>query len=246
MRFYNQKINIDKTLWSEILSNQKITDEKVLSILQCLYNSDKFEASGGEIAGVLGYSHHAPLNRIIPNFSKHILREYPFITPPRRSNGDIRYWHIPFLGTGGKGKFTWILRQELSEALSDKYGLSKSEQNIANELIHNDTEYYEGNLKEAFSIRYERDPKARKACLNHYGYTCQICGFDFGKFYGPVGKGIINVHHITPISEIKKEYRVDPIKDLMPICPNCHTLIHSRREMFTIDDIKSFIRKEEI
>jgi 5-methylcytosine-specific restriction protein A len=246
MKFYNQKINIDATLWSEILNNQKIADEKVLAILKCLYNFDKYEASGGEVAKILGYAHHAPLNIIIPNFSKRILQEYTFINPPRRSNGKIRYWHIPFLGTEGTGKFTWILRQELVEALSDKYGLNRTEQNITKELMNIEQEYHEGNLKETFSIRYERDPNARKACLKHYGYSCQICGFDFEKVYGPVGKGIINVHHIVPISEIKKEYKIDPVKDLIPICPNCHALIHSRREMFTIEEIKSFLRNEDV
>lgn len=54
--------------------------------------------------------------------------------------------------------------------------------------------------------------------------------------------GFIHVHHINQISDIGKEYEVDPIKDLIPVCPNCHAMIHSKRPAFTIEEIKE-IRK---
>jgi 5-methylcytosine-specific restriction protein A len=57
-----------------------------------------------------------------------------------------------------------------------------------------------------------------------------------------VGKGFIHVHHINQISEIGREYEIDPIKDLIPVCPNCHSMIHSKRPAFTIDEINE-IRK---
>jgi len=60
MRFYREKINIDINTWIEIIKNNNITDEKTLEILLFLLKSDKCEASGGEIAFKLKYSHHAP------------------------------------------------------------------------------------------------------------------------------------------------------------------------------------------
>jgi 5-methylcytosine-specific restriction protein A len=53
--------------------------------------------------------------------------------------------------------------------------------------------------------------------------------------------GFIHVHHLTPLSTIGKEYRVDPIKDLRPICPNCHAVIHSRRPAMSIEEAKQLI-----
>lgn len=81
-------------------------------------------------------------------------------------------------------------------------------------------------------------PDARKRCLLHYGYTCQVCAFNFEYHFGEVGKDFIHVHHIKPISEMEKEHDVNPIKDLIPVCPNCHAMIHSKRPAFSIEEIK--------
>lgn len=88
--------------------------------------------------------------------------------------------------------------------------------------------FVEGEEQLSQSIKYERNPKARMACLAHYGYTCRICGMNFEQVYGPEFKDIIEVHHIVPLSQISKDYVVDPVRDLIPVCPNCHTAIHSK------------------
>ncbi|MCZ2126641.1 MAG: HNH endonuclease [Anaerolineales bacterium] len=113
----NESVNISPELWKEILQNKEISSDPVIQILSFLFNSDGYGASGGDIAFALNYKHHAPLNRIIPDFSKRILKKYPFIEPPRRRNGTVRYWHVPFLGTDNQSGFVWILRPELAEAL---------------------------------------------------------------------------------------------------------------------------------
>src|SRR5690606_25175257 len=74
--------------------------------------------------------------------------------------------------------------------------------------------------------RYERNRRARDACLRHYGASCTVCGVDFGQRYGPAYGGYMHVHHIKPISDVSGEYEVDPIRDLVPVCPNCHAVIH--------------------
>lgn len=89
-----------------------------------------------------------------------------------------------------------------------------------------DVPYIEGSETEIKLTRYERDDNARKKCLEYYGYTCRICGFNFEQTYGEMGKGYIHVHHIIPISEIGHEYVIDPINDLIPVCPNCHAMLH--------------------
>lgn len=68
-----------------------------------------------------------------------------------------------------------------------------------------------------------------------------MCGFDFEEFYGDIGTGYIEVHHIRPLNEINKEYVVDPFNDLRPICPNCYSMLHKAN--ITIEDLKDIIIK---
>jgi len=110
------------------------------------------------------------------------------------------------------------------------------------ELPDKSTEYYEGKKKTVFINTYERNPKARQECINHYGVICCICGFDFGKTYGCEFNGKIHIHHLKMISEFDREYIIDPVEDLRPVCPNCHMIIHSRELPYTIEEVKSFLR----
>jgi Predicted restriction endonuclease len=105
-------------------------------------------------------------------------------------------------------------------------------------------EYYEGEKRERLSSYYERDPKARKACLDEYGYICRACDFNFEKIYGELGKNYIQVHHIKPLHKIGKRYKIDPINDLVPLCANCHVMIHIGTIERTIEDLRKKINKK--
>jgi hypothetical protein len=87
-------------------------------------------------------------------------------------------------------------------------------------------EHFEGAVTTVEVNKYERSPEARRECINLYGARCLICGLDFEEEYGELGKGFIHVHHLVPISKINKEYKVDYKKDLIPVCPNCHAMLH--------------------
>lgn len=84
---------------------------------------------------------------------------------------------------------------------------------------------------------YERSTSARQTCIDHYGYKCAVCRFDFEKIYGERGRNFIHVHHIIPLSNIGQSYIVDPIKDLRPICPNCHAMLHRTDPPCSIEDL---------
>ena len=99
----------------------------------------------------------------------------------------------------------------------------------------------EGARRQITINAYERNPKARKRCISYYGTKCLICGFDFNEFYGPIGKDYILVHHLIPLSEINEKYDVDPIKDLRPVCANCHAIIHKGQSPTTIEEVKQMI-----
>ncbi|MGY4494887.1 HNH endonuclease [Pseudomonas sp. TE3610] len=104
--------------------------------------------------------------------------------------------------------------------------------------------FLEGSVSVIQVNAYERNPAAREACIRHYGVTCAACGFDFGKVYGAVAQGLIHVHHIVPLSKIGKEYTLDPIKDLIPLCPNCHAVVHRGKDTLSIDELRACLRSD--
>ncbi len=88
--------------------------------------------------------------------------------------------------------------------------------------------------------RYERDRRNRAAAIAIHGYRCKACGVDMGERYCADAIGLIEVHHTTPISEIGSDdgYIVDPRNELIPLCPNCHSVAHRRTPPFSVDELR--------
>jgi 5-methylcytosine-specific restriction protein A len=100
----------------------------------------------------------------------------------------------------------------------------------------------EGAVTRVLVNRYERDPRARRACLDHYGYDCSVCGFNFAQAYGSLGDAYIHVHHTRELSALGPGYQVDRVQDLRPVCPNCHAMLHQRRPPLSIEELKPQVR----
>lgn len=100
---------------------------------------------------------------------------------------------------------------------------------------------WEGTPKAVELTLYERNPKARRLCIEHYGPTCQGCTLNYEEKYGVIGAELIHVHHVTPLATIGEAYEVDPIRDLVPLCATCHHLVHSRVPHHTVDEIRTAI-----
>lgn len=105
------------------------------------------------------------------------------------------------------------------------------------EEISNPEEYAEGATKKISINVYERNTKARNLCIEHYGNSCVICDFNFEKEFGILGQGFIHVHHLKPLAEIGREYNLNPIEDLRPVCPNCHSMLHRKSPALSIKEI---------
>jgi len=129
---------------------------------------------------------------------------------------------------------------QLENALNSRQSID-DEGVVLPEEISDTAMLHEGAKRQITVSVYERDSEARKRCLAHYGTRCFICGFNFADVYGEVGTGFIHVHHLTPLSQIGTEYQVDPVRDLRPICPNCHAIIHRRRPAYSIEEVKMFL-----
>lgn len=106
------------------------------------------------------------------------------------------------------------------------------------EEVSNPELFTEGATRKISVNYYERSPEARIKCIEHYGWNCIICGFNFENKYGTLGKNFIHVHHIIPLSSINEAYKLNPIRDLRPICPNCHAMIHRKSPPYSVDEIK--------
>ena len=111
------------------------------------------------------------------------------------------------------------------------------------EKTDNHSNYWEGNQVTKLCTIYERNPEARAACLAEKGYSCEVCQFDFYKTYGETGKDYIHVHHTVRIADMQRPYKVNPLKDLVPLCPNCHAMTHKRVPPYSIDELKEIINK---
>jgi 5-methylcytosine-specific restriction enzyme A len=103
----------------------------------------------------------------------------------------------------------------------------------------------EGALHRVTANRFERNPMARRACIAHYGASCVVCGFSSEKVFGVRGQGLIHMHHLSPLARQQGSYTVDPIRDLRPVCPNCHAMLHRDDPPTSIDDLQAELRSPE-
>ena len=98
--------------------------------------------------------------------------------------------------------------------------------------------YIEGQPSIVTITTYDRSRPARQDCIGYYGYDCGVCGFNFETEYGDLGKYYIEVHHLKPISEIGEEHEIEPIRDLRPVCANCHAMLHRKKPVLSIEELR--------
>lgn len=115
---------------------------------------------------------------------------------------------------------------------------------ILPEEIPNTSTVKEGAKKVITVNAYERDPAARARCIAKWGTRCDVCWFNFGKTYGELGEGFIHVHHLKPLSEIKQEYDLNPLADLRPVCPNCHAMLHRKKAVLSIEELREILKNQ--
>jgi hypothetical protein len=107
--------------------------------------------------------------------------------------------------------------------------------------IAEDTIFEEGERFSVSSTAIERNPLARKKCIDHYGYTCFACDINMESKYGAIGRDFIHVHHRTDLALTLGAHRVDPIRDLIPLCPNCHSMVHKEKPAIPVEKLKRLL-----
>ncbi len=133
--------------------------------------------------------------------------------------------------------------EELEKQWFDFCAVHDSQYYSAQQALNNSESFQEGSPTQVVQTRYERNPHVKKPCLEHYGYSCSVCEFNFFETYGELGEEFIHVHHLTPIASIRGAHAIDPIEDLRPVCPNCHSMLHRRNPPLAIEELKRLIKR---
>ena len=226
---------------TSVLSAQQI------EILKTLYYLPGSSATAKELASALKYASFRAANLQIGTIGKAIL-SYTGTVPPTYSR---RGQPAHYLLIGEYTEAGWAMWDELQEALVNAGYVSKDkdESTITERLptenaSHDEQVFYEeGKVVQVLVNRYERDRKARLKCIEFFGHKCFACDFDFSKVYGPIAEGFIHVHHKKALAEIGGAYKVDPIKDLVPLCANCHSVVHLVQPAMPLEELRKLLEQ---
>lgn len=195
--------------------------------------------------------------------SSRVLKNFQFYMKMKLKNHEIMSQKLGYKD-GIEITSFYVKYSELSQGAVESSSelisvLRKEVKNNYNELSNNDVDLYiskllnihakedklfiEGAKVEVTQNIYERNSDARRECIERLGLSCKICGYNFEEHFGDLGKGLIHIHHKVPISQIGTEYKIDPINDLIPVCPNCHLFIHSKHEggIYSVDEVRNIL-----
>jgi 5-methylcytosine-specific restriction enzyme A len=193
-----------------------------------------------KLAELLGM-HRVTVNLMYGRMGR-LFCEVTGFNPDQREIDKYRWWSVWSNGREERNpsQFFWEMHSEVSQALEILGWVTsdKPEQKTFPDEVNKTETFREGSVCKVLVNSYERNPQARQKCISNYGTSCLVCGFNFGKIFGEIGNGFIHVHHLCPISDIAEEYEVDPVRDLRPVCPNCHAMMHRRSPPFSIEEIQ--------
>lgn len=102
----------------------------------------------------------------------------------------------------------------------------------------------EGGKKIIISKASERDAFLRSLAIKIHGTRCFGCNFNFVEKYGKAGEGFIEIHHTVPLSRYEESKVVNPQTDLIPLCSNCHRIVHRRKDyVLSLEELKIIINQ---
>lgn len=209
-------------------------------ILQTYINLEDCKASSQTIAKMLGISSLGSVNLKFGKLGRRV-SEFLNIYPSERASGEPRWWSVLAEGENENNQFAWKLRRPFIEALHE-LAYIKEELALPEDLDNSHKELIEGAKKQIVVNAYERNKAARDICIKIHGLSCQVCDMNFEETYGEIGKDFIHVHHINPLAARNSTYQVNPEKDLIPVCPNCHAMLHKENPLISIERLREIVK----
>lgn len=238
-------VDISKEDWIALIDDPEVFNGKSLEVLGYFYEEEDHQASTKQITDKYGLA-SKNFNGVIIGLGKRaqkVLGQRATVVQQSNPSG-LSYWCLFFHGHEDNG-FVWRVREPLGEALHETGILSVfREENEKEDPLCTEI-FKEGQITKIYGRKYERNPQIRRAFVKnfkkkHGRVYCEACGFDFGKTYGKLGEGFIEVHHNKPISSFKDEHEVDIEKDLNCLCSNCHRMIHAnKKRILSVEELRA-------
>ncbi len=210
-----------------------ITDTQV-QMIRLHYHAPERTITATQMAHAAGYNHHAIANSQYGGLGRLVGDQLEY-NPMKDCLGTL----VTF--EKRQGVKHWLMRPQVAEALDELGWVEGTAILLPEEIAATTTPLVEGAVCRVSVNAYERNPEARRRCIQAHGTTCAICAFIFGAVYGEVAEGYIHVHHLRALSEIDGEYVVDPVADLRPVCANCHAVLHRRIPAYSIEEVRAFL-----
>lgn len=136
-------------------------------------------------------------------------------------------------------------REHLSNLASKIKNIARMGQDISEIETEDVYSANEGKIFYRLHKLKERDSKLillkKKDVLKKNGRLfCEVCNFNFEDFYGVIGQDFIECHHKKPISELRIEDETT-LDDLAVVCSNCHRMLHRKKALLSIEDLKKML-----
>lgn len=225
------------------------TPEKHLAMLAEHFHAPARRITATELANAAGYATYGAANLQYGIFAHRLCDALGFV-PPIGNSGAPTYTYV--LASPRKlphADWEWTMHEVVAEAI-EQTNLFGNVENAANtapvypEEAIDTRAFIEGATKTVTVNAYERKPEARIACLEYWGTSCTVCDMDFQTTYGANPVRCIHVHHLHPLSAIGTAHTVDVINDLRPVCPNCHTVLHTTTPPLSISELRARLREK--
>jgi len=188
------------------------------------------------LARALGFANWNAVNLHYGKFAGKLCNELN-VTPTTKLAVLVEFFKAP------GSEYELCLRPSVIEALSE-LGIEGQGTWSFQEELSIEEPLVEGASFTVQVSAFERNPVARQKCIAHHGTSCSVCGFNFGATYGGSAEAYIHAHHLKPLASIGEEYVIDPIKDLRPVCANCHAVIHLRQPPYSIEEVKGMLHSD--
>jgi|SRR6516225_3536764 putative restriction endonuclease len=223
----------------EVIRAEGIPDNHV-ALLRAHYAAPDHTSTWAQLAVAVGYANGKAVNLQYGTLAGRVAALLGIDQPPKG------FWLNVLAGSADErdavsGHTAFVLRRPVIQALTRLGILPGTAIELLPDELDGSAPIREGARYQVLVNAYERDPEARRQCIAAHGTSCCVCGFTFGAVYGDVAEGYIHVHHLRPLSELGREYVVDPIEDLRPVCPNCHAVLHLGGRCRSIEEVKELV-----
>ena len=224
---------------------KKLSDDKV-ELLKIQVACPGYAVTARQLAGLANYKSYHASNLRYGNLGKEVSQILKVNPAYYWGKNATNWWSIISNGCAEMEEYLWIMRPE-AVAACEELAWTKERAVFMDPVERgaSEQEFREGKSLLVPVTVYERSERCRLACIKHYGcWKCQICGFDFFESYGEIGKEFIHVHHLNLLCTLEKEHLVNPITDLLPVCPNCHSMLHKRTPPFSPEELRETLRNK--